>query len=95
MGSPGAQWDFHAKYGFYTTSFGALGIGWDITGVSAISRGMQSFYFDETSEGKIDATTIQERISIQVILMVMAIRIELKCGKVAKVVMKKDMLLLP
>ncbi len=39
--------------------YGALGIGWDITGVSAISRGMQSFYFDETSEGKIDATTIK------------------------------------
>lgn len=39
--------------------YGALGIGWDVAGVSAISRGMQSFYYDATSDGKINATTIQ------------------------------------
>ena len=39
--------------------YGALGIGWDIGGLSSISRGMQSFYFDQTSNGTIDATTIK------------------------------------
>lgn len=40
-------------------SFGALGMGWDIGGLSSISRGLQSFYFDESANGTIDATTIK------------------------------------
>jgi RHS repeat-associated protein len=39
--------------------YGALGIGWDIGGLSSISRGMQTFYFDKTDNGTIDAQTIK------------------------------------
>ncbi|GHT17579.1 hypothetical protein FACS189429_1950 [Bacteroidia bacterium] len=39
--------------------YGALGTGWDIGGLSSISRGLQNFYFDQTADGKIDATTIK------------------------------------
>ncbi|MDR0828968.1 MAG: lamin tail domain-containing protein [Prevotellaceae bacterium] len=38
--------------------YGALGLGWDIGGLSSISRGLQTFYFDQTADGTIDATTI-------------------------------------
>ena len=39
-------------------SFGALGIGWDISGVSAINRVPQSLYYDEVG-GKVQSNSIQ------------------------------------
>ncbi|MCL2597623.1 MAG: lamin tail domain-containing protein [Paludibacter sp.] len=38
--------------------YGALGLGWDIGGLSSISRGMQNLYFDQKANGTIDGTTI-------------------------------------